>query len=79
MWTGGALGMPQEDNEFYMCFLSMKKIDDRLIILGANSSPVTGLLCRIRTKRGFFRRDKKNKTVGENDFKTVTMDEDEPK
>lgn len=63
MWIGGAFSMllllsginPAESHEMYMRSLSLKMIDDWLIIVGANGCIITGLVYGIWTKWGFFK------------------------
>lgn len=63
MWIGGAFSMmllllgtnPQENHEIYMKSVSLKMIDDWLIIVGASGCVVTGLIYGIWTKWGFFK------------------------
>lgn len=63
MWIGGAFSMllllsgvhPAESHEMYMRSLSLKMIDDWLIIVGANGCIITGLIYGIWTKWGFFK------------------------
>lgn len=63
MWIGGALSMmllivgiiPTESHEMYMHSLSLKMIDDWLIIIGAYGCIITGLIYSIFTKWGFVK------------------------
>lgn len=63
MWIGGAFCMvmlllntiPTESHEMYMYSLILKKIDDWLIIIGANGCAFTGIIYSIWSKWGFFR------------------------
>lgn len=63
LWAGGAIGMtvlltgvsPSGEQEMYMYALTLKTIDDCLIIPGANGCVVTGLLYSLFTPWGFFK------------------------
>ena len=63
MWIGGALAMillllatsPNESYEMYMRSVSLKMIDDWLIIPGAMGMLVSGVIYGIWTHWGFFR------------------------
>ena len=63
MWIGGGLSMilllfttsPQEANEMYMRSLTLKLIDDWLIIPGAIGVFLTGIVYGIWTNWGFFK------------------------
>lgn len=63
MWIGGALSMtllllttaPQESYEMYMRSLSLKQVDDWLIIPGAMGCLATGIVYGVWTHWGFFK------------------------
>lgn len=63
MWIGGAFCMvmllistqPTKSHEMYMYSQILKKIDDWLIVIGANGCVITGIIYGICSKWGFFR------------------------
>lgn len=63
MWIGGAFSMMllllgtnhQESHELYMKSVTLKMIDDWLIIVGASGCVITGVIYGIWTKWGFFK------------------------
>lgn len=63
MWMGGAismmillLNMPEDNaSEMHAFSMTLKLVDDYLIIIGANGCLLTGIIYGIFTKWGFFR------------------------
>ena len=63
MWIGGALGMtvlhlaisPLESHEMYMRSMTVKILDDWIVIPGAMGCLLTGLIYGIWTNWGFFK------------------------